>query len=73
MSGLFGDIHYHFRGNEINGEIEWVRKRSKTGDHYPQGVDNVIRTMEHCRDNGKTLHLVAKKTWPKWTWYVQEE
>ena len=66
----FGDIEYNFGGNDINGEIEWVRKRSQTGDHYPQGVDNVIRIMEYCRDNMKILHMVAKKTWPKWTWYV---
>ena len=57
ISDLFDAIHYNFRGNDINNEIDWVRKRSASGDHYPQGVDNVIRTMEHCRDNGKTLHL----------------
>ena len=68
---IFGDQEYNFNGLAIQGEIDLVRKRSQTGDHYPQGVDNVIHTMEYCMNNGHTLHMVAKKTWPKWTWYVE--
>ena len=57
-------------GSDINHEIELVRQRAATGDHYPQGVDFVISQMQYARDNGKILQLYEKKTWPKWTWYV---
>ena len=63
--------HHYFRGKSLVDEIDWVNKRSNTGDIYPQGADWVIQQMEDAMRTGKQIHLMAKHTFPKWTWYIE--
>ena len=70
INKVFCDEVIEKAGSDIDHEIELVRQRAATGDHYPQGVDFVISQMQYAKSSGKILKLYEKKTWPKWTWYV---
>ena len=63
--------HHYFRGKSLIDEINWVKKRSRSGDHYPQGANWVINQMQDAMRTGKQIHLMAKHTFPKWTWYIE--
>ncbi|KAK8889045.1 hypothetical protein M9Y10_033788 [Tritrichomonas musculus] len=66
------DEEWWVGGSNIDTEIGKVGQRYSGGDHYPQGVDHVISLMRDARANNKQIHILAKKTWPKWTWFIDE-
>lgn len=68
---LVADQEWWVAGENIDKEIALVGKRIDSGDHYPQGADFVVTLMRNARKNGQQVRILAQKTLPKYTWYVE--
>lgn len=67
---VFGDQEWRAAGYEIDKEIGLVQQRSQGGDHYPQGVGSVLDVLRAAKRHNRIVVVRAKKTLPKWTWYI---
>ena len=69
LDSIDGEEQWDCLSSEADEQIAKINERNK--DIFPQGMYEIKKFLEVCRDNNINFRIKAYHTFPHWTWYYQ--